>query len=394
MLKTYSFSIILILSVFLGGFTGHIFGESVRCLKPLGDIFLNLIFTAIVPLVFFSVSSAIARAGVLGKLTKILSSMTLVFLITSAIAAALTIIVVKIFPPAKDVYLALNMPAAVPTGDFLNQIAGIFTVPEFSKLLSHTNMLALILFAILIGLGSTSSQVFTSFLNAGEAVLMRVFSYIMYFAPIGFFAYFAVLVSELGPALIQSYVRVSVIYYVFAVIYFIAAYSLYAYWAGKRAGVRTFWKYVSLPATTSVATCSSAASIPANLIAARSMGISAEVYETVVPLGAILHKEGSVIGGVVKIAFLFGIFHMNFSGASVLLMALGVSLLVGTVMGAIPSGGMLGELLILTVYGFPSEALVVIAAISVIIDPIATLLNVTGNTVSSMMVARMVDRKQ
>jgi Na+/H+-dicarboxylate symporter len=63
-------------------------------------------------------------------------------------------------------------------------------------------------------------------------------------------------------------------------------------------------------------------------------------------------------------------------------------------MGAIPSGGMLGELLILTVYGFPSSVLIAIAAISIIIDPLATMLNVTGNSVSSMMIARLVNGKR
>ncbi|WP_156812554.1 cation:dicarboxylate symporter family transporter [Legionella tunisiensis] len=91
---------------------------------------------------------------------------------------------------------------------------------------------------------------------------------------------------------------------------------------------------------------------------------------------------------------MFGIFHLDFSGVTVLLTVLGVSLLVGTVMGAIPSGGMLGELLILTIYGFPPSVLIVIAAISIIIDPLATMLNVTGNSVSSMMIARLVEGKK
>ena len=111
-------------------------------------------------------------------------------------------------------------------------------------------------------------------------------------------------------------------------------------------------------------------------------------------MGTILHKEGSVIGGIVKIAFLFGLFHLDFSGFSVLLTAIVIALLVGTVMGAIPSGGMLGELLILHVYGFPPSALMTIVAISIIIDPLATMLNVTGNTVGSMLIARLVDGKK
>ena len=155
-----------------------------------------------------------------------------------------------------------------------------------------------------------------------------------------------------------------------------------------------FWKNVLLPATTSIATCSSAASIPANIIATKAMHVSPEIVESVIPLGSIIHKDGSVIGGVFKIAFLFGLFHLKFSGVSVLFTALGVSMLVGTVMGAIPSGGMLGELLILTAYGLPPSALIIISTISIIIDPIATLLNVTGNSVSSMMIARLVEGQE
>lgn len=383
-------SIILILSILLGGLTGSFFGESLKFLKPIGDIFLNLIFSVIVPLVFFNVSSAIARAGALGRVRKIFSSMASVFIFASAIAASLSILVVKIFAPAQGIQLSLTMPEKIQNAGFLNQVAGIFTVSDFSRLLSHENMLALIVFSILVGL-ATKRGPFLTLLESGEEVFMRVFSLIMLCAPAGFFAYFAVLVHDLGPALMQNYLRVAVIYYVFAMLYFVFAYSAYAYWAGGKEGVVLFWKNISLPMLTSIATCSSAASIPANLVAAKAMKVSSEVYETVVPVGAILHKEGSVMGGVIKIAFLFGVFQMDFSGASVLLLALGVSILVGTVMGAIPSGGMLGEILILTVYGFPSSALMVIVAISVIIDPIATMLNVTGNTVGSMMVARLVE---
>ena len=383
----------------LGGFFGYYFGESAKYLKPFGDIFLNLIFTIIVPLIFFSVSSAIARIGSPRKLGKIFASMAVTFIFTGLVASILAIIMVKLFPPAQDVYLSLPIQSQSPTAGFFENIAGIFTVSDFSKLLSHEHMLALIIFSIFVGLSActrTEEQgaAFIAWLKSGEAVFMHIFSLIMYYAPIGFFAYFSVLVSELGPSILHSYGRVLITYYSLALVYFIFAYSGYAYLAGKKEGVIIFWKNIFLPMVTSIATCSSAASIPANLAATKAMGVSSSIYETAVPLGSILHKDGSVIGGVVKIAFLFGVFHLSFSGASVLLTALGVSLLVGTVMGAIPSGGMLGELLILTVYGFPSSALIAIAAISIIIDPIATMLNVTGNSVSNMMIARLVDGKK
>ncbi|KTD18742.1 proton/sodium-glutamate symport protein [Legionella lansingensis] len=397
-LRNYLFPIILFLSILLGGLTGYFFAQAAKWLKPFGDIFLNLILTAIVPLIFFSVSSAIARTGSLGKLGRIIFYMIVVFLFTGLVAGIYMLFIVKLFPPADSVYLQLTTPEKLSTVNFSSQIVGIFTLPDFSKLFSHEHILALILFSILVGLavtaGNEKTRVFTSFLQAGEEVFMRVFSLIMYYAPIGFFAYFAVTVSELGPQLIESYVRLTIIYYVAALIYFICAFTCYAYLAGKMEGVKLYWNNVFLSMVTAIATCSSAASIPANLVVTKKMRVTPDIYETTIPLGAIIHKDGSVIGGMIKIAFLFGIFHLNFTGASVLLTALGVSLLVGTVMGAIPSGGMLGELLILTVYGFPPSVLLAIATISIVIDPLATMLNVTGDSVSSMMITRLVEGKK
>lgn len=395
-LKAYLFPIILISSILLGGITGFILGHDAQWLKPFGDIFLNLIFTAIVPLIFFSVSSAIARAGSISKLGRIIFYMALVFLFTGLVAALYALLTVVLFPPANGVTLSLVMPEQVASISFFSQIADIFTVSDFSKLLSHEHILALIIFSIMVGLAvayaKEKGKAFCSFLIAGEEIFMRVFGLIMYYAPIGFFAYFAVLVSELGSQILDSYMRITLVYYVSALLYFLLAFTWYAYLGGKCRGIKIFWTNVFLPMITAIATCSSAASIPANLSAAKKMGVPPEIYETAIPLGSIIHKDGSVLGGMFKIAFLFGIFHLNFSGIPVLLTAVGVSILVGTVMGAIPSGGMLGELLILNIYGFPPSVLIAIAAISIIIDPLATMLNVTGNTVSSLMVARLVER--
>ena len=393
-ISPYIFPLLLVSSILLGGLYGYLFNTKTLCLKPLGDIFINLIFTTIVPLIFFSISSAIARTGSLGSLGKIMSAMSIVFIFTGIVAAIYALFVVSIFPPAQDVTISLTKAQQPTPVNLSDQIVGIFTVPNFSQLLSHEHILALIVFSILVGLAVTKAKengaLFLDFLQAGEEVFMRAFDLIMYYAPIGFFAYFAVLVSELGPQLMGNYLRVGILYYLFSFLYFIVAYTGYAFLAGGTKGISLFWSNIFLPMITSLATCSSAASIPANLAATKKMQVPPEIYDTAIPLGSLIHKDGSVIGGVFKIAFLFGLFHLPFSGCTVLLIALGVSLLVGTVMGAIPSGGMLGELLILAVYGFPPSVLIAIAAISIIIDPLATMLNVTGNSVSSMMIARIV----
>lgn len=396
-IKSYLFPSILIASIVLGGLTGYLVGLPILKLKPLGDIFLNLIFTMIIPLIFFSITSAATRAASLEKLSNIMFNMIIVFIFTGLIAAIFMLFAVIVFPPTASSSASLLLSTKVITTASYDQFANILTVSDFAKLLYHENMLPLIIFSILVGIAASKSgekaKLFINFLQAGEDIFMRVFSLIMYYAPIGFFAYFAVLAAELGPKLMESYIHIAIIYTGAALVYFFVAFTFYAYLAGKIQGVKLFWSNIFLPVVTSIATCSSAASIPANLSAAKAMHVPPEIYETTIPLGAIIHKDGSVMGGVLKIAFLFGLFHLNFAGVTVLFTALGVSLLVGTVMGAIPSGGMLGELLILNFYGFPPSALIMIAAISIIIDPLATILNVTGNCASSMLITRLVDGK-
>ncbi len=394
-ISAYMFPILLLSSIVCGGLTGYGMGKEAIRLKPLGDIFLNLLFTAIVPLVFFSVSSSMIRIGQAKRLWKILFAMLSTFIFTGMVAAIVMMIVVTVFPLSQNMILLPTVTEAMTNKSFTEQLVGIFTVSDFTKLFSHNSILPLIFFSILLGLATSTlgekGKPVARILQSGADISMKLISFIMYYAPIGFFAYFAVLVGDLGTTLVDNYVRVTLIYYVTGILYFIVAFTCYAYLANKNAGVKQFWKHVILPMMTSLATCSSAASIPANLAATKKMGISPSIYETVIPLGAILHKDGSVLGGMIKIAFLFGVFHMPFSGASVLLTALLIAILVGTVMGAIPSGGMLGEMLILSFYGFPPQALIIIAAISIIIDPLATMLNVTGDIVCSMMVGKLVE---
>lgn len=394
--KAYGFPLLLLLSVLFGGLTGYYLGPAAIHLKPLGDIFLNLIFTAVVPLVFFSIASAVARIGTTPLFLRLMLSMFGTFIFTGIIAAIYMLGVVKFFPPAAGVAVQLPSASHLAPIKLSDQLVNMFTVSDFSQLLSHNNMLPLIFFAALVGFATAACKqqgdVFARFLHVGATIFLNVITYIMYYAPIGFFAYFAVLVADLGPRLLESYIRIAFIYYIAASIYFVGAFTVYAYLGGKLAGVKAFWHNAWIPMLTSLATCSSAASIPANLKATKDIGVVEEIAETVIPLGAILHKDGSVLGAIVKIAFLFGLYHMNLFTLDALLIAIFVSLLVGTVMGAIPSGGMLGEMLILSFYGLPPAALMIIAAISIIIDPLATMLNVVGDEVSSMMVSRMLGR--
>ena len=406
-IKSYATPMILLLSILVGGIVGVIMGPDAKIFEPLGQIFLNLIFTLIVPLVFFSVTSSIANMGGMKRLGKIMMNIALVFAITAIISAVITIISVFIVDPTEglgqDTIQTILQDADGEISEeakslsLPEQLVKTVTVSDFSALFSKSNLLQLIVISVICGIAiamaGEKAMVFKDFLNAGSAVIMKMIKIIMYYAPIGLACYFASIIGQLGTQILEGYLKVFLMYLVVSIIYYFVFFSIYAYIAAGRAGVKAYWKNAVAPAVTALATCSSAASIPVNLDAAKKIGIPNDIAETVIPLGVNTHKDGSVIGGVFKVVFLFGLFDMDYKNIPMLLSILVVSLLVGAVMGAIPGGGMIGEMLILSIYGFPPAALPVIAVISTIIDAPATLLNASGNTVCAMVVTRFVDGK-
>lgn len=398
MLKSYGFSLLLLTAIALGSGTGFVLKQKAVILKPLGDIFLNLLFTVVVPLVFFSISSAVAAMAGTVRLRKILGWMLLIFVLTGIVAAALMVVGVKIYPPAAGVQISLPASFSVERPQLGPQLVKTFTVGDFWEILSKKNMLALILFSLLIGLATSSvgekGRPFREFLLAGNAVMTQVIGYIMLYAPVGLGAYFAYLVGVFGPELLGSYLRVMLLYYPLTLLYFFWAFSFYAYLAGGWRQVKTFWTQIVPAALTACATGSSLATIPTNLEAARKIGIPQDIREVVIPIGATIHMEGSCLAAIVKIAFLFGLFHMPFTGAGTILSAVGIAILCGTVISGIPSGGLLGELLIVTLYGFPVEALPIISMIGTLVDPPATMVNAVGDNVSSMLIARILGGKE
>ncbi len=396
-MKAYRFSIILLLSIIAGTLTGIGLGKGAIFLKPLGDIFLNLMFMMLVPLVYFSISSAVAGIESGKRLGKIMITMLSVFIITGAIAAMLMVVGVILFPPAKGLMLTLSSPQNKETFDLGQQLVSTFTVNDFPLLLSKKNMLALILFAVLTGWAAghigEKGKAFADFLRSGNEIFLKIIEWVMYYAPVGLFAYFAYLTGDLGPQLIGSMMRAMLLFYPLSFFYYFVAFSLYATWAGGKEGFSRFWKNIIPPSLVALGTGSSMATIPSNLEAANRIGTPKDVSELVIPIGATIHMEGSCLSAILKISVLFGIFGKEFADPWVILTAIGVAILSGTVMSGIPGGGFIGEVLIVSLYGFPPEALPIITAIGTLVDPPATMVNAIGDNVSSMMIARITEGK-
>lgn len=398
-IKNYSSIILLLIGISIGSLVGLFLPAVVPYIKPLGDIFLNLLFVAVIPLLFFAISSAVANIEGNNRLGRILTTMSFVFIITIAIAAILTILGLWAFPvtavsDGQGMDEALINAANDSWGD---KIVRFVTVGEFVNLLSRQNILAFVIFSFLVGISVRKSgeigTPFLRFLIAGNEVMKNMLDIVMKLGPIGLGAYFGYQVHELGAELFGFYAKPLAFYYFFGTVFFFTMFSLYAFIARGKRGVPLFWKNNITPSLTALSTCSSLATLPSNLLAAKKIGVPSGVANVVIPLGNTLYKNGSAISSILKIYVAFSILEWNFFEPSTLFMAVGITLLVSMVAGGIPNGGFIGEMLMISVYNIPNEAIPAIMIIGALVDPPATVLNATGDTIASMLVTRFSGEK-
>lgn len=401
--KTYKSTIILLAAIIVGAIVGIVFGEKAAVLSPLGDIFLNLMFVAIVPLIFVTISSSISKMSGPKRLGKIMATIVGVFIFTSLVAVLIGLASTYSFKlveteDGEQIKASLeSQDESEETSEdlsLLERTVSVLTVNDFSGLFSKSNLIALLVVSIMTGLAINMSgekgKPVQEFLISANEVIVNFIKIIMYYAPIGLGSYFAALVGTYGASIAVGYAKTFIIYTVVCILFYAIIYSLYAFFAAGKKGVKAFWSNI-IPATlTALATCSSAASIAVNVDASKKIGVSDDISETLIPLGTSFHKDGSIIGSVFKIMFLVCLFGTTAGIFKVLLVALLVTLLVT----AVPiGGGTISEMMILTLMGFPINALPILTIIATIIDAPATVLNVVGDTASSMLAARVVDGK-
>lgn len=407
-LKSYGF-IIFMLAGIIGGCVvgalnpvvtdeaGEVVSKGATVLEPIGTVFINLMFCVVVPMVFCSIASAIANMSSAKRAGKVMGITVGTFFVTAAIAAIIMYTVVRIFPVVTGNYTVVEgeVDATLSISDM---IINFFTKPDFSELWSRKAILPLIIAAIFFGFGiqmaGGKDTMVARLLDNLTAVLMNVIKIITYYAPIGFFGFFAYLVATYGPDLIGDYSRTLIIYYSLCFIYMFIFFPIYARFGGGKGGAKVMWKHLFRPAAVSFGTCSSVATIPTNLEVCEETGVSKEVSNIVIPLGATMHMDGSAMSAIIKVAFLFGIFGMDF-GTGQAVLAIIVAVFSSVAMSGIPGGGGTGELVLCTLF-FPDQLAVafpIALAIGNLVDPPATMVNAAGDYVVSYIVERFVNGK-
>ena len=396
-LKNYWFILCMLTGIVGGCLVGAFAPGFGGKIEFLGTLFINMMFCVVVPMVFCSIASAIANMKSVKRAGKIMGVTIATFLVTAAIAGVLMYIVCRIVPLVDGSYTIVEGEVGEALG-FGDMIVNFFTKPDFAELLSRRAILPLIVAAVLFGFGiqmNGGPETKTAkLLEDITGCIMKTVKLITFYAPIGFFGFFAYLVATYGPQLIGDYSRTLVIYYVMSFLYLAVFSPIYARFGGGQGAAKVMFQHLFKPAAVSFGTCSSVATIPTNMEVAEDTVISKDVTDIVLPLGATMHMDGSAMLAIVKVAFLFGIFGLDFTSGQAIL-AIIVAVFASVAMSGIPGGGGTGDLVLCTVF-FPDQLAIaypISIALANLMDPPATMVNAAGDYVVSFIVSRFVDGK-
>lgn len=402
-LKSYGLLIAMLVAILAGCIVGALYpntetSQGASVLKPLGTVFINMMFCVVVPMVFSSIAGAVANMGSRKRAGKIMGVTITTFVVTGAIAAVIMFLLMKAIPPVLVPWENIPSEEMGEYASLAQLIVNFFTAEDFVGLLSRKAMLPLIVFSLLFGfavnLNGGKDTPVGKWLEDLSGVMMQFVKIITYYAPIAFFGFFADLVAVYGPQITADYGRGLLVYYPLCAVYVFTAFPLFAWFGGGKQGVKVMYRHILRPAMVSLGTCSSVATIPTNLDAAEKTGISRDVSDIVLPLGATMHMDGSCFSCVLKIAFVMGVFGQKFSWGMLIPVVL-VAVLSSVGMSGVPGGGYIGEYIICSIF-FPTQmelAFPILVVIGNLVDPPATMINAAGDYVVSFIVSRFVDGK-
>jgi Na+/H+-dicarboxylate symporter len=360
--------------------------------KAFGDIFVRLIRIVIPPLIFFTIAAATASIADARRLGKILALMLFLYIITTIIATIWGIIAATAVAPGVGLNLtSKQQPPTPPSGiDILLS----FFQPDFSNLLVVGGAMTMIIFAMILGLavvflGDEGRKV-ANILSLGSKTMIGFVRIIMYYAPVAVFMYAAWLMIKYGPQILGAYAKFLGGQYLITLLHFFLVYSIIV-WLGGLSPIKYF-KAQIYPFLIAFTTRSSAATLPANMEAARRMGIPEEVFGVTLPIGATVNMDGTAIYQAMSAIFVAQLFNIPLTPYHYGLIILAAT--VGSIAtAAIPGGGTIMLAYVLAVVGLPLEGVGIMLVIDPIADAIRTAINVSGDNACTVLITKLLGYK-
>ena len=380
----------LVLGIIVGAMVDSTFAQNY--LQPLGTLFIRLIRMVVVPLVIATIIAGAAGISDTAKLGRVAIKVLLVYAITTAIAVAIGLIFANFIQPGVGLNLStegLTMKA-VTSPKLVDTLLDIVPINPMEAL-SKGSMLQIIFFAVIFGFALSGlgerGKIVLDFFNVVGDVMIRMTGIVMHYAPIGVFGLISYTVAQHGIAVLLPLFKLlltSFLATAFLVIVILA--PMVAILA--KTGPAKFFKGIFEPWLIAFTTCSSAAALPANLVAARKLGASKAVSYFSIPLGNTINMNGTAVYmGVCAVfaAEVYGLPLTMADQATVVLM--GVLAAVGT--AGVPGAGLIMTTIVFTQVGIPLEAVALIAGIDRFLDMIRTSINVVGDVASALVVTNL-----
>lgn len=388
-------------------------------LKPLGTVFVNLLKLLAVPLVLVSLVDGVTGLRDLRKLSSMGGRTLLIFLSTTVLAVSLGLGVVNIVRPGD--YLSterredLKARFSTQTDQGFDNAQAfkergplsplVDMVPDnlFHALSNNTSMLQVVFFALFMGvaimsLPSDQTQSVRDLFGQLNRIVLLMVDYVMAFAPIGVFALIASLIADLAgndPAkALELLGALSV--YALTVVLGLALMLLVVYTTLVRVfgglSPRRFFRVMSPAQLLAFSTSSSNATLPVNLECAEKLGVREEVRTFVLPLGATVNMDGTSLYQAVATVFIAQAFGTDLTWAQQLTIVLTATLAsIGS--AGVPGAGMVMLVIVLQSVGLESAGIALIVAVDRILDMMRTVVNVTGDAMTAVLVDRWMGRK-
>lgn len=360
-------------------------------IKPIGTLFLNLIKMIIVPLVLASLVVGTCGLGDVKKLGRIGGKTLAYYLLTTAFAVTLGLILANIFKVGAGFTLPADIKAAeasqVPK--FIDTLLSIIPTNPI-KALSDGNMLQIIAFALILGggivvLGDKGKPLFDFFDSLAEATY-KITSGIMNLAPYAVFALIAPVVATNGPKVLLPLLSVIVLVYVGCILHVVLVYSSTLSIFAKFSPMK-FFKGIFPAQAIAFTTCSSAATLPINMqITEEKFGVPKTISSFVLPLGATINMDGTALYQGVCALFIANVYGIDLTMTQQFTIVLTATLAsIGT--AGVPGAGLIMLTMVLQTVGLPLEGLALVAGIDRILDMARTTVNITGDSACAVIIA-------
>jgi len=381
----------ILIGLAAGMFFGAYFGPSAAVIKPVGDIFLNMISMIIVPLVLSSIVIGVTNVRNNNRIGRMALRTLAVFFATTGLAVLLGILIASIFKPGVGLNLAVPQALTHPDSPTLGQMM-LDAVPQNPvTALVEGNILQIIVFALFLGVainltGERGRPLIELFESLAD-VLYKLTSIIMEFAPIGVFAIMAWVSGSFGLSVLSTQLIFLGLYFAACVIFILAVFCSIL-WFGAKVRPWPLFRGMADAIALAFSTCSSSATLPiAMTCIQKKIGVSRNIASFVMPLGSILNMNGAAIFqgmGAIFVAQAFGI-ELSWSSLVVLVVTAMFS-----VIGAagIPGAGFVMLSYVFLAIGLPLEGLMLFIGIDRARDMFSTVLNTFGDAVCAVYIAR------